>query len=314
MEVLFNRILENKENVFNKNNENVKIDSILIENNGQIFSHFYKEDDLHEMRSLSKILVALAYGIALDRKMLTLETYIYPTIRNAIKIKNTDNLDKIKKWKIKHLLTYSCGYESQIFSEKFIKDINPIDYLNYVVNFKLTYEPGEKYVYNNADIFLLSVYFQEMFNKNIKDFIQEEIFKPLNITNFKWDNYDKYCPGGTGLYISHKDLFKIGQLILNNGKYKDKQIISSNYIKEMCSTQINTPYAAKTERVLPKYGVGYIMHISRDGYVYKDGTNGQYLIINFKKNQLITILSSEQDMSCVTEILRNLIWQDVITI
>ena len=49
------------------------------------------------------------------------------------------------------------------------------------------------------------------------------------------------------------------------------------------------------------------MHISRDGYVYKDGTNGQYLIINFSKNLLITILSSEKEMSYVSEILRGII-------
>lgn len=307
MKALFDKILENKEKVFNKFNENVKIDSIIVYDEGQVFSHFYKQDDLHEMRSISKVLIALAYGIALDRNMLTLETYVYPFIENLVNISNKNNIEKISKWQIKHLLTYSCGYESQMFSERFIKDINPKDYLNYVINYNLTYESGEKYVYNNADVFLLSVCFQEMFKENIKDFIQREIFNHLNITNFKWGNYDKYCPGGTGLYISHKDLFKIGQLILNKGKYKNKQLISSTYIKEMCSTQIETPYAVKPERVLPKYGVGYVMHISRDGYVYKDGTNGQYLIVNFKKKQLITILSSESDMSCVTEILRNLI-------
>lgn len=205
------------------------------------------------------------------------------------------------------MLTYSCGYEIQMFSERFIKDINPKNYLNYIVNFDLVYEPGERYTYNNADIFLLSVCFQELFNQNIKDFIVEEIFRPLNIQEFKWDNYYKYCPGGTGLYLTHKDLFKIGELLLSKGKYNNNQIISSNYIEEMCSIQIETPYATKSERVLPKIGVGYVMHISRDGYVYKDGTNGQYLIINFKKQQIISILASESDMSCVTEILRDLI-------
>ena len=35
-----------------------------------------------------------------------------------------------------------------------------------------------------------------------------------------------FC-GGTGLYLTHKDLFKIGELILNKGKYGENQIISS---------------------------------------------------------------------------------------
>ncbi len=307
MRTILNKILEKKKTVFNKFNENVHIDSIMIKNNGAICSKFYKEDSLHEMRSISKVLIALAYGIVLDRNLINLETEVYPIIKDIVNLENKQNLEKIKQWKIKHLLTYSCGYEDQMFSERFIEGLDPKTYLDYVVNYNLVYNPGEKYVYNNADIFLLSVCFQEKFKENIKDFIKREIFEPLNITKFEWQNYDKYCPGGTGLYITHKDLFKIGELLLNKGKFNNKQLVSTKYIEAMCSTQIETPYAAKPERVLPKYGVGYVMHISRDGYVFKDGSRGQYLIFNFEKNFLITILSTESDMSCVTEILRDVL-------
>ncbi len=151
---------------------------------------------------------------------------------------------------------------------------------------------------------MLSVYFQEKFNENIKDFIVGEIFKPLGIEEYIWENYGKYCPAGTGLYISHHDLFKVGLLILNKGNYEGQQLISKKYVEKMCSCRLKTPYAVKPARVLPKEGVGYVMHISRDGYSFKDGTNGQYLIVNFKKKQLITILASESEMSYVTEILR----------
>ncbi len=307
MNNLLKNMLNKKNAITNRYGKNLNIDSIIIEEDEKVFSHFYKNDNLHEMRSISKVMIALAYGILLDRRKVSLNDYIYPVIKDIIAVKNSSNLYKIKKWQIKHLLTYSCGFEKQMFSERFIEGIEPKDYLNYIVNYELAYEPGERYVYNNADIFLLSVYFQELYKENIKDFIEMEIFHKLGIKNFEWANYDKYCPGGTGLYLTHKDMFKIGQLILDYGKYKNEQIVSSEYIKEMCSTKIETPYAVNPERVLPKLGVGYVMHISRDGYAFKDGANGQYLIVNFKKRQLITILSSESDMSCVTEILRNLI-------
>ena len=303
---LFEKILTNKEKVFNKFGENVSIDSIIIEENNKVFSHFYNKDSLHEMRSISKVLIALAYGIAIDKGLVELNDNIYPVIKDLVTI-NEFNLETIKSWRVKHLLTYSCGYDSQMFSERFIKDIPQEKYLSYVLNYKLTYNAGERYTYNNADIFLLSVYFQERFKENIKDFVVREIFAPLKIDKFIWEDYNGYCPGGTGLYITHESLFKIGKLILNKGKFDGNQIISREYIENMCSTQISTPYAVKPERVLPKEGVGYVMHISKDGYAYKDGSNGQYLIVNFKKNLLITILSSEKDMSCVTEVLRGLV-------
>lgn len=313
---LLEKILEQKEKVKKDNGEGVAIDSIMlcdIIGGGKTQSHFYKKDSLHEMRSISKVLISLAYGIAIDRKMkvngkpLTLKTKVFTVIEKLAQIENIDNLEKMKKWNIWTLLTYSAGYESQMFSERFIKNIKYQDRLNYVLNYPLKNEPNEKYVYNNAELFLLSVFFTEAFGENLTEFIKREIFAPLGIKTFKWTSYGKYNPGGTGLYIYHKDMFKIGQLILNKGKFNDKQIVSSTYIEKMCKSQIETPYAVKPERVLPKVGVGYIMHISRDGYSFKDGTNGQYLIVNFEKGQLITICSSEPDMKYVTEILRGII-------
>lgn len=75
----------------------------------------------------------------------------------------------------------------------------------------------------------------------------------------------------------------------------------------MASMQLETPSAYKPERVLPKIGIGYYTFISRDGFVFRDGSNGQYIIVNKEKNLLITIMSSENDMKNITEILRDVI-------
>lgn len=131
-------------------------------------------------------------------------------------------------------------------------------------------------------------------------------FNPY-ILDYKWKNYGKYCPGATGLYLKHSDSHKIGELLLNEGKYNNNQIISSSWIKEMCSIKLETPSAFKPKRVLPKIGIGYFTFISQDGYIFRDGSNGQYIILNKDKNLLITIMSTEKDMNNVTEILRNLI-------
>ena len=92
---------------------------------------------------------------------------------------------------------------------------------------------------------------------------------------------------------------------MNNGKYNQEQIIPEKWIVKITSMQLETPY--KSERVLPKVGIGYYTFISRDGFVFRDGSNGQYIIINKDKNLLITIMASEKDMKNVTEILRDII-------
>ena len=102
--------------------------------------------------------------------------------------------------------------------------------------------------------------------------------------------------------MRHTDFHKIGQLLLNNGKYNNIQIIPEAWVKKMCSMQLETPSAYKPDRVFPKVGISYYTFISRDGFIFRDGSNGQYIILNKDKNILLTIMSSEKEMINVTEI------------
>lgn len=300
-------------NKLSKRLDSLNIDSIFIEQDGKLERIFYNEEKLHELRSCAKLLVSMAIGIAIEDKMLvegvplSLDTKIYPSIEKLIEIKSKNNLSKIQKWTIRNLLTHTTGYESQMMSERFIKDIDKNELLDYALNYEIPFDVGIRFAYNNVEPFVLSVFFQETFGVNLKDYINEKIFKKLNIKEFEWNNYGKYCPASTGLYLKHSDFHKIGQLLLNNGKYNDEQIIPENWIREMSSMQLETPSTYKPERVLPKIGIGYYTFISREGYLFRDGSNGQYIIVNKEKKLLITIMSSEKDMRNITEILRGLI-------
>lgn len=293
--------------------DSLKIDSIFLEQNNKIDKVFYSDEALHELRSCAKLLVAMAVGIAIDRKMivndepLTLDTKVYSVLEKLVNITNTQNIDKIKEWTVKDLLTHSTGYESQMFNEKCLTNIDKDKVLDYALNYDMPYKVGTRYAYNNVEPFIFSVIFEERFGINLSDFVRENIFEKMGIKEYEWKNYGKYCMASTGLYLKHTDFHKIAQLLLNNGKYNDEQIVPQEWINEMTKLQVETPNLYKKERVLPKIGGGYFTFISRDGYVFRDGSNGQYIILNKDKNLLITIMSSEKDMKNITEILRDLI-------
>lgn len=298
-----------KDNVssLSKKIPSLNIDSIFLEQDGKLDKVFYNEECLHELRSCSKLLVAMAIGIAIEKGMITLDTFIYPSIKDIVDIRSESNLEKIKKWKIRNLLTHTTGYESQMMSERFIKDIDEDKLLDYALNYDIPYDVGTRFAYNNVEPFVLSVFFQETFRINLTDFINENIFKKLDIKEYKWDDFGKYCPASTGLYLKHSDFHKIGKLLLNNGRYNNIQVISETWINEMCALQLETPSAFKPERVFPKVGVGYYTFISTNNYIFRDGADGQYIIINKERNLLITIMSREKNMKNVTEVLRDLI-------
>lgn len=66
---MIEKILNRKKQLEKENNKTIKIDSIMLYDNGKEESYFFETDKLHELRSVSKVFIALAYGIALDRKM-----------------------------------------------------------------------------------------------------------------------------------------------------------------------------------------------------------------------------------------------------
>jgi len=291
---------------------NVNIDSIFIEENNKIDKCIINNIELHELRSCSKILVAMAFGIALDEKfvckitnqVLTLDTKIKPTLESIYKGKIDS---KVEKWTIRTLLTFKTGYDKMLISSKQLKGIENTNALNIIMKTPIKNNVNEKFVYNNAEPYLLSIFFQENFGMNISDFIDERIFKPLEIKKYTWLNYDKYCAGATGLLLKHNDFHKIGMLLMNNGVYSKMQIIPNKWIKEMIKPQADCPKYYKPERVLPKLAAGYYTWVSRDNIIFRDGSDGQYIICDFKNNRLITIMATEKEMSKVSECLRGLL-------
>lgn len=296
--------------IANARAKQVNIDSIVIEQNGKIEEYVVNNIDLHELRSCGKLLIAMAYGIAIinkerckDGEILSLDTKVYETLK-----KLANNIpEQAKEWTISTLLTHQTGYDKMYLNESHVENLDKFKLLDSIFAIPLKYVPNTHYTYSNVEPYLLSVFFKENFGIQIDEYINEKILKPIGIESYKWEKFGNYCAGATASYFNYKDFHKIGELLLNFGKYNDKQIIPKTWIKEMVKPQVHCPDYYKSERLLPKLDAGYFTFVSRDGIVFRDGSDGQYIICDYKNNRLITIMSSQKDMSLVTECLRNLI-------
>lgn len=287
----------------------VCVDSVVVEENGIAQERVVNKFGLHQLRSCGKILIAMAYGIAINDKLkvsggyLSLDTKVYETFK---RIEN-DTPDEVKEWTIRTLLTHSTGYQKMMMNASQVKDMDKFKLLPYIFETPTKYSANAHFTYNNVEPYLLSVFFNENFNVDISDVINERIFMPLNIKNFTWTKYGNYCAAATGLFLNYKDFHKIGKLLLDFGRYEGQEVVPESWIKEMTQPQIECPDYYKPERVLPKCAAGYFTWISRDGIVFRDGSEGQYIICDYKNNRLITIMSTQKEMNVVTECLRGLI-------
>jgi CubicO group peptidase (beta-lactamase class C family) len=311
---MFDSVVKNLEEKRDKHDQLLNMDSIMVSDAGGTFEHYFKPvEALNDLRSVSKPIISMALGIAIEEELslrgtrLTLETEIFPFFEDRVQITNADNIPKLKKVTLRHVLTHTIGYADGLLFSKDIKDMDPFSLLDYVFNYEIMYEPGTRFVYSNVGPYMLSALIQEELGLNLADWVNEILFKKINIQRFEWKNYGKYCVGASGLRLSNKDLHKIGRMLADNGRYEGHQVVPKDWVNEMSKVQVLTPTMYDESRVFPKYGYGFYLYICKNGTYYCDGTDGQYLIVLPGKGMVITTFGHQSDMRPITECLRELL-------
>ncbi len=71
----------------------------------------------------------------------------------------------------------------------------------------------------------------------IDQFAEKHLFAPLGIDNLSWGHTSnkEVIPSGKRLYMTTRDMAKIGQLMLNQGKWNEQQLVTKEWIEESTS-------------------------------------------------------------------------------
>lgn len=278
-------------------------EAILIARNGKLVleEYFYgsSRDRLHPIQSVTKSVMSLLFGIALDRGYLgDLDEPVYnffPEYRG-------------KKWidqqypiSLAHLLTMSAAIEWN--DESFGSSramYRSGDWFGYVLDRDLVGEPGEFASYANGLAFLLGGVFHNATGEYVDEFAEKTLFADLEISTYRWKAIaDGKRNTGGGLSVTAYDLAKMGQLVLGRGEWKSKQVISESWITE--SVQRHYPYAEESLGGSSyTKGYGYLWWHQRYnvGGKYIDavagrGYGGQYLGIFPTLNTVIVLNCGE---------------------
>lgn len=303
------------DSIFNSTVENIKnaelaIDVLAAWSDGVTYKHIFGQAESRgSIRSISKPITCLCYGIAIDKGLFAdgLDTLIWPYLEKQ-NITYTANVPYLKKLKLYNLLTLTVGHEIKMLDTKHLATIPGQNYADVVLNTPILHEPGEYFMYSNAPMYLASVVFQNATGIKLVDFAKKHIFEPLGITDATWaDSPQGYSMGCTGIEISAAGLLNIGRLFLEGGTFNGERIISQTWVEEMMKPQIETPSMYDEKRVLPKFAYGLNLWVCKDGIRYCDGTDGQYLIIVPAKNMVVITLGHQSNMKPITVCLEGLL-------
>ena len=105
---------------------------------------------------------------------------------------------------IEHLLTHTSGIQSYTgmkdFREKMTLDLKPTELINYFKNQPMEFAPGTKWKYNNSGYFLLGYIIEKISGKTYPQYVEDNFFKPLGMSNSLYGSDSKIIKKRAGAY------------------------------------------------------------------------------------------------------------------
>lgn len=270
------------------------INSVLVWQDGNIILERYyngfNKDGRNVIRSVVKSILSICTGICLDKGLIkSLDEPIY----KYLDVFSEGIHPYHRAITIKHLLTmtsgiywvggvhYHCPQLSVLRrSRNWIEHIAETDVVNV---------PGTKFNYSEFDVILLTAVLEKAIGGDVFDFVNENLYKPLNINSGRWWKskfgvYYSCAEAGEGnggdnespSNLTANEMARIGQLFLQKGSYNGKQIVSEKYVIEAITpSKHNSNY-------------GYLWWL-REGFYAARGYGGQNITVIPKKNKVIVI-------------------------
>ncbi len=255
----------------------VKGDQIIIEEylNGQVI------DQKHDLRSATKSIISILLGIAIDKGFIdSVNDPISKYLKSPLPKKNLD--DRKEKITIKHLLTMSSGLDCNDWDKKSKGQEDKVykkkDWIQYTLDLPMVNEPGTVSSYCSMGVVLLAEIISQASGMTIDKFAEQYLFNPMDINNVYWGHTSgkKVIPSGKRLYMTSRDMAKIGQLVLNNGKWNGKQIVPEKWIEE--STMLKTKITGIDYGYL-WWNIPFKAHGKTFISITAAGNGGQYIMI-----------------------------------
>lgn len=281
--------------------EDIKnIHGILLVKNGKlIFEEYfygYDRDTRHMLASVTKSLTSVLVGIAIENGIIGgINEKVYGFFPEYTGTRWNEQKYDIT---LKHLLTMTAGLDWDEVTNLHPHPKNPntgmykTDHpIKYILNKKRAAPPGERWNYNSGLTVLLGGIIKNTSGQYADKFAEKYLFGPLGITDYDWYKH----PDGTvftngDLFLKPRDIAKIGYIMLNQGKWENKQIVSSTWIQESTKEHIDT---------FSGYGYGYQWRCGKTliceqeiEAFWASGTGGQKIYV-FPKLDLVVVFTSK---------------------
>ena len=265
-------------NVFNDKTSGA---AVLVAQDGQVvFEKGYGNQNLEEKIPVTP---ETQFRIGSVTKQLTASAIL--KLQEQGKISAKDKLSKYipdfprgDEVTIHHLLTHTSGIHSYTNETEFYETVEetttPAQLVEQIKSYEFEFDPGEKWSYCNSGYFILGYLVEQLSGLSYNDFLQQNFFEPLGMTNtgvhykgielpheapgYSWENgefnraldWDMSWAGGAGnLYSTVGDMYKWNEAVFN-----DKVLQQSSLKAAFTPVKLND---GTEPQDMGKYGYGW---------------------------------------------------------
>jgi CubicO group peptidase (beta-lactamase class C family) len=180
-------------------------------------------------------------------------------------------------------------------------------------------KPGTYWLYSNWDFNMAGYIFEQATHRDIYDSVEQMLAIPLHMQD--WNRSLQHKEGDTSrstylaypMWFSTRDMARIGQLMLNKGKWGNSQIVDEQWIKEMLTPRTNF---AEVNGHIPdfrntgfNFGYGYMWWLWQDtpdkrlqGAYSAFGNMGQSITV-FPAIDVVVVYKTKSDYERETPVL-----------
>lgn len=271
---------------------------VVIKNNKLLLEEYfsgYERDSLNDTRSVGKSFASTLLGIAINEGYIKNENQ---SLKDFYDLKEFNNYSSKKdSVTLKSLLTMSSAFDGNDQDEDSPgneENMYPTDnWVKFALDLPMTANKiGENWNYFTSGVVVAGDILDKSVPKGLENYADKKLFKPLGITNYKWQFTPQQKPSlAGGLRMKALDFAKFGQLYKNNGTWSGKRILDETWIQKSLTNYFSD------NKDFEGYGYLFwrkIYQIGNKTYEsYQSSGNGGNKIIIFKEIPVVMVVTAK---------------------
>ena len=202
---------------------------------------------LHDLRSVTKSIVGVLYGIARERGLVPgLDA---PIVDSFPEYADLASDPARRRFTVAHALDMTLGLEwdeslpyTDMRNSEIAMEFAP-DRYRFTLDRPIAAAPGERWIYSGGAVALLGALIERGSGQRLPAFAQEALFAPLGIARSEWfAGMDGNYSAAAGLRLGALDLLRIGAMLADGGRHEGRTIVPASWLAESWTPRTTTSW------------------------------------------------------------------------